>query len=336
MGCAVKGVYASLWNKRAIEERFFARIDQTNIAMGLAIVPAYDLESEIAANTVVVTRVLNTDDVFGYSLSVQQGNNLVTNPDPGTYSEVTIAAFIGDDEPTSLTVTRFAKPTPDAAGAHRAGAVHGSGCWSWSTWPRRWRRRTAGPSRATTRDCRFVTVGERQGGRPRPGGQDPGERAPGLQAGPRVRRPLIQTFGTSTTCQVVDVPKLAGAGSSRPCSTSQETIWAPRPGGSDRSHRSRAERREGAASTVSISGPTGRPARKPTGRSSCGVHRARRRSIRSPTRQAVARSSAGARRRTGRVSSSSRPIRGAARYGPIHAGAAPPPEHRSAYAACSA
>ncbi len=114
VGCAVKGVYASLWNKRAIEERFFARIDQTNIAMGLAIVPAYDLESEIAANTVVVTRVLNTEDVFGYSLSVQEGNNLVTNPDPGTHSEVTIAAFIGDDEPTSLTVTRFAKPTPDA------------------------------------------------------------------------------------------------------------------------------------------------------------------------------------------------------------------------------
>ena len=83
VGCAVKGVYASLWNKRAVEERFFARIDQTNIAMGLAIVPAYDPESDIAANAVVVTRVLNTDDVFGYSLSVQQGNNLVTNPDPG-------------------------------------------------------------------------------------------------------------------------------------------------------------------------------------------------------------------------------------------------------------
>ena len=72
--------------------------------MGLAIVPAYDIESEVAANAVVVTRVLNTDDVFGYSLSVQQGNNLVTNPDPGTYSEVTIAAFI------SATTSRPASP----------------------------------------------------------------------------------------------------------------------------------------------------------------------------------------------------------------------------------
>lgn len=113
VGCAVKGVYASLWNKRAVEERSFARIDQTSIAMGLSILPAYDTEADVAANAVVVTRVLNTQDVYGYSLSVQQGNNLVTNPDPGTYSEVTVAAFVSDVEPISLTVTRFAKPTAD-------------------------------------------------------------------------------------------------------------------------------------------------------------------------------------------------------------------------------
>jgi len=112
--CAVKSVYASLWNKRAIEERSFARIDHSSVAMGLAVVPAYDIESEVAANAVVVTRVLNTNDVYGYSLSVQVGNNLVTNPDPGTYSEVTIAGFISETEPVSLTITRFAKPTKDS------------------------------------------------------------------------------------------------------------------------------------------------------------------------------------------------------------------------------
>lgn len=115
VGCAIKAVYASLWNKRAVEERSFARIDQTTVAMGIAIVPAYDTEADVAANAVIVTRVLNTQDVFGYSLSLQAGNNLVTNPDPGTYSEVTIAAFYSDEEPVSLTVTRFAKPTPDGA-----------------------------------------------------------------------------------------------------------------------------------------------------------------------------------------------------------------------------
>ena len=113
VACAVKGVYASLWNQRAIEERSFARIDHATAAMGLSIVAAYDNEEEIAANAVVITRVLNTTGVYGYSLSIQEGNNLVTNPDPGTYSEVTIAAIGLGDEPTSLTVTRFAKPTKD-------------------------------------------------------------------------------------------------------------------------------------------------------------------------------------------------------------------------------
>ena len=45
---------------------------------------------------------------------MQVGNNLVTNPDPGTYSEVTIAGFISETEPVSLTITRFAKPTADS------------------------------------------------------------------------------------------------------------------------------------------------------------------------------------------------------------------------------
>lgn len=111
LGCALKGVYASLWNKRAVEERSFARIDQRSVAMGLAVVPAYDSEADVVANAVVVTRVLNTDAVYGYSLSIQQGNNLVTNPDPDTHSELTIAAFLADTEPISFTVTRFAKPT---------------------------------------------------------------------------------------------------------------------------------------------------------------------------------------------------------------------------------
>ncbi len=117
VACAVKGVYASLWNQRAIEERSFARIDQSTATMGLAIVAAYDEESDVAANAVIITRVLNTTGVFGYSLSVQLGNNLVTNPDPGTVSETTVAALGLGSEPTTFTVTRFA--TPVAGGPAR-------------------------------------------------------------------------------------------------------------------------------------------------------------------------------------------------------------------------
>ena len=190
VGCAIKGVYASLWNKRAVEERSFARIDQPTIAMGLAIVPAYDTESDVAANAVVVTRVLNTDDVFGYSLSVQQGNNLVTNPDPGTVLRGHHRGFHlrrRADQPHRDPVRQAhagrarARPSRccrdeqmlelvDLAKRRRTGLL-----------PRR--------RRATTRDCRFVTAANDKdvaGSR----AEDPRERAARLQAGPRVRRPL--------------------------------------------------------------------------------------------------------------------------------------------------
>jgi len=38
LNCALKGVWASLWNKRAIEERSFARLDHATVGMGVAIV----------------------------------------------------------------------------------------------------------------------------------------------------------------------------------------------------------------------------------------------------------------------------------------------------------
>jgi len=112
--CALKGVYASLWNTRAIEERSFARIDHATAAMGLAVVPAYDTESEVAANGVVITRAVNSD-FLAYTLGLQKDNNLVTNPEPGTIAQSTLATFGGIDRPTRFTTTRFAKPTAASA-----------------------------------------------------------------------------------------------------------------------------------------------------------------------------------------------------------------------------
>ncbi|MEJ7727733.1 MAG: PEP/pyruvate-binding domain-containing protein [Polyangiaceae bacterium] len=110
LACALKGVFASTWNKRAIEERSYARLDHETAKMGIAIVPKYDLESEIAANSVVVTRVINSDGLYGYTFSAQVGNNLVTNPEPGTLSEATIAAFLEPEIPPTFVTTRFATP----------------------------------------------------------------------------------------------------------------------------------------------------------------------------------------------------------------------------------
>jgi len=112
--CALKGVYASLWNSRAIEERSFARIDHATAAMGLAVVPAYDTESEVAANGVLITRAVNSD-FLAYTLGLQSENNLVTNPDPGTIAQMTLATFSGSNRPTRFTTTRFAKPTEAGA-----------------------------------------------------------------------------------------------------------------------------------------------------------------------------------------------------------------------------
>lgn len=112
VACAIKGVYASLWNRRAVDERSFARLDHATVAMGLSILPSYDTESPVVANSVVVTRVINSPDILGYALSIQKDNNTVTNPTPGTWSELTIAAVGGEGETPSLTTLRFAKPTP--------------------------------------------------------------------------------------------------------------------------------------------------------------------------------------------------------------------------------
>jgi len=112
--CGLKGVYASLWNTRAIEERSFARIDHSTAAMGVAVVAAYNTESDVAANGVVISRAVNSEFV-GYTLGIQRGNNLVTNPDPNTIAESTLAIFGEIDRPARFTTTRYAKPTSSGA-----------------------------------------------------------------------------------------------------------------------------------------------------------------------------------------------------------------------------
>lgn len=106
--CGIKAVYGSLWNPRAIVERTFGRLDHTSAGMGVAINPSYGDEQ---ANLVLVTRVVGSDAVYGYTLSVQKGENLVTNPLPGTITEFDVASFSDLGRPPRISTTRFAKPT---------------------------------------------------------------------------------------------------------------------------------------------------------------------------------------------------------------------------------
>lgn len=108
--CGIKAVYASLWNPRALLERSFARLDHVTAGMGIAINPSYGDEQ---ANLVLVTRVVGTDLVYGYTLSVQKGENLVTNPLPGTMTEFDVATFSDVARPPRISTTRYAKPSID-------------------------------------------------------------------------------------------------------------------------------------------------------------------------------------------------------------------------------
>jgi hypothetical protein len=111
--CALLGVYASLYNARAVEERHFAAI-QGGIAMAIAVVPAYDTTAKVAANSVVVTKIQEATqgDLAGMTIASQVANGLVTNPEPGTLAEITWGIQAIPDEPISFTTIRHAKPTP--------------------------------------------------------------------------------------------------------------------------------------------------------------------------------------------------------------------------------
>jgi len=82
---AMRTVWASLWNFRAYDERSFANIDDSRVAMGILVHPA-SLSEE--ANGVAVSRnVLEPDRGDLYYINVQLGEATVTNPAPGVTTE---------------------------------------------------------------------------------------------------------------------------------------------------------------------------------------------------------------------------------------------------------
>jgi len=95
---ALRAVWASLWNPRAYDEREAYRVEQSAVAMGVLIHPAYHHE---AANGVIVSRDI-LDPMRGdrYYVNAQIGEALVTNPAPGVTSDELVVAA-GD--PTRVT-----------------------------------------------------------------------------------------------------------------------------------------------------------------------------------------------------------------------------------------
>ena len=82
---ALRTVWASLWDERAFDERQFARVDHSQVAMGVLVHPAFLSER---GNGVGISRNIRNPergDQFYYNL--QFGEASVTNPAPGVTTE---------------------------------------------------------------------------------------------------------------------------------------------------------------------------------------------------------------------------------------------------------
>ena len=105
----VKQVFASLWNLRAYEERWFHRVDHRAAAMGVLLHPNY---SDELANGVAVS----DDPVYGtaeaFYVNAQVGEELVTNP---TGSALPEELLLGAGEALEVTVVRRSSLAADDA-----------------------------------------------------------------------------------------------------------------------------------------------------------------------------------------------------------------------------
>jgi pyruvate,water dikinase len=98
---ALRAVWASLWSFRAFEERAFAGIDQTQVAMAVLVSPAYQTE---AANGVAVTANIfdpapGGEDAF--YINAQFGEASVVEPGPSLVADQVMYYFFHNGQPAT-------------------------------------------------------------------------------------------------------------------------------------------------------------------------------------------------------------------------------------------
>lgn len=82
---AIRTVWASLWNFRAVEERINANVDQSSVAM--AILVHYAFPNERANGVAVARNIFDPTRTDQYFFNSQAGEASVTNPAPGVITE---------------------------------------------------------------------------------------------------------------------------------------------------------------------------------------------------------------------------------------------------------
>ncbi len=107
-----KQVWAGLWTYRAFEEREFWRIDHLTAAMGILVHPNFDEEQ---ANGVGVTKNIYIPGPGwdGHYVNAQVGENLITNPEPGSIPENYIIANLGFGSEYEIQYIRHSNLVPE-------------------------------------------------------------------------------------------------------------------------------------------------------------------------------------------------------------------------------
>jgi pyruvate,water dikinase len=117
---ALKKVYASLWSRRAFEERAYWGIDQHSVYMGVAIEPSFVLER---LNAVAVTNLTSSASGTAaggdaglplYRVVSQVGSESVVRPtDPSAVAETMLFARNSDDSAADVRWLTHSSLTPD-------------------------------------------------------------------------------------------------------------------------------------------------------------------------------------------------------------------------------
>ena len=82
---AIRGVWASLYNRRAYDERRYANVQESNVAMGIAVHSAF--RAELAQGVAISRNLLDPTQSDVHYINTQAGEASVTNPAPGIVTE---------------------------------------------------------------------------------------------------------------------------------------------------------------------------------------------------------------------------------------------------------
>ena len=110
---ALKTVWASIWNKRAFDERALYGIDHSEVYMGVQVNLAFP--DELASGVIVTKNIVEQDGAEGIYIEAQRGDEYsVENPEPGVIPERNLVETQADS--SLIVIKRLGNSTVDIDG----------------------------------------------------------------------------------------------------------------------------------------------------------------------------------------------------------------------------